>query len=749
MLLSTYEDLFDRMPSHLWEDLRNQTRSNLSVVEESDAQMIKFVLVHDVHALSVVVSEQHIKVNVESAGYSKISGDLRRAFGISGQLPIDIRFAGQPLRDNTTLSDIGVFYPDKVFVGFDLARAAGSGISRLRESDHYITSIANYMQGKPETYLRICEDILSLIADKNPQEGTAEDLWRRLVLLRNLPAIVVNAGSPRLILDSIAELTTIIGTYKENGNIQYVYNIVNALEWLAYLCPSAFDVVGRGEIALKSLVENLSQIIKVDSFPIALRMEAIWALGWAGVACPKVGPEALPFLSTMESQVDLSLLRQTLRAAGLRVGYFRSAYSWASVSKEAGSFIPLIQDTSVTIGALVGSESTRLFSKALEIAAQERDLLQNLQKEPEEPPANKCELAIELYADQPISLLLKGAVRFESRTQAAFKMDPGRISSLERRTQEILQLRDWHFQSREIGKDLYRLLFLDHPELMSCYQRALGRAINESNLHLEFNSSLDLLRLPLEFLLDDTDFLALKHPMRRLFSGVYTTRPSFSPQELQKYQGGKNKLKILLVASDTGGIPQVDREVSSLDRVLRELLAAQGIAFEITTISSNQAHIERIREELTHGKYNIFHYAGHGSFQQKPESSALYFWEDENCSGNPVPMTANELGILLRDKTLQFVYLSCCVSAEQANVAIHLDDNFMGITDALVKAGIPSVLGFRWPVSDTGALSLAKEFYKSFSRRGELDVALLDARQKVAKIDRADAAWLSPILVVQ
>jgi CHAT domain-containing protein len=260
---------------------------------------------------------------------------------------------------------------------------------------------------------------------------------------------------------------------------------------------------------------------------------------------------------------------------------------------------------------------------------------------------------------------------------------------------------------------------------------------------------LDFLRLPLEFLSDGSEFLALKHPIRRLFSGVYTSRPSFSSDELRKFQGGKNKLKILLVASNTGGIPGVDREISSLDRVLRELLASQGIASEITTIFSDQSCIERIRDELAQGKYNIFHYAGHGSFNQKPENSSLFFWEDESCSGKPVPMTANELGILSRDTTLQFIYLSCCTSAQTADATVHLDDNFMGITDALIKAGIPSVLGFRWPVSDIGALSLAKEFYKSFCLRGELDTALLDARQKVAKIDRTDSAWLSPVLVVQ
>src|SRR5207249_4223787 len=109
--------------------------------------------------------------------------------------------------------------------------------------------------------------------------------------------------------------------------------------------------------------------------------------------------------------------------------------------------------------------------------------------------------------------------------------------------------------------DLYRLLFLEHPELIGCYHRALGRVDRESNLHLKFKSSLDLLRLPIEFLSVDTDFLVLKHPIRRLFTGVYTSRPSFSPSELLKYQSGKNKLRILLVASNTGNIPGVDHEI--------------------------------------------------------------------------------------------------------------------------------------------------------------------------------------------
>jgi hypothetical protein len=749
MIISTYEDLLELMPTQMWKDLRDLTRSNLSIVEPENSRIVKFVYVHDVHSLSVVVSEKHIKVDIELASYNKVTSEIRKAFGIAGALPIDIRFVGQPLREGDSLANIGAFYQDKVYLGFDLPHATGPGAVRLREYDDYIMSAASYLREKPDTYLNICEDIVRTIKQDNHKEADAENLWRRLVLLRNTPALIVNTGTPKLILDCISELISTLNDFKANGNIQYIYNIINALEWLAYLSPIVFEVLGRGNLVLKSFVENIAQIITAESHPLLLRMEAVWALGWAGVASPDVGPEALPILITLETQVDVPILRQIIRAAGLRVGYFRSAYSWASVSKEAGSFIPIIRDTSPTIGALVGSESTKLFTKALELAVRERDLIQDLPQKTEETIKNTCELAIDLRPRQPIGISLRGLVRFESQTQDSARIDTLDISNFERRTRDILQLKEWRFQSRDIGNNLYRLIFLEHSQLMSCYHRALGRVNQESNLHIEFKSSLDLIRLPIEFLSDDLEFLALKHPISRLFTGVYTSRSSFSLNELLKYKSGKNRLRILLVASDTGGIPGVESEIYSLDRVLRDLLASQGIAFEITSIFTNQASVERIRKELGQGSYQIFHYAGHGSYNEKSENSSLYFWEGENRSGKPIPMTANELGILLRETDLQFVYLSCCSSTEHSNKTVNLDDDFMGITDALIKAGVPSVLGFRWPVSDRGALNLATEFYKSFAVQGELDLALLDARRKVAEFDRSDSAWLSPVLVVQ
>lgn len=86
---------------------------------------------------------------------------------------------------------------------------------------------------------------------------------------------------------------------------------------------------------------------------------------------------------------------------------------------------------------------------------------------------------------------------------------------------------------------------------------------------------------------------------------------------------------------------------------------------------------------------------------------------------------------------------------EQVGVAGLLDNDFLGIADASVEAGLPAVLGMRWPVNDGSARVLARAFYDALFREGALDTALLKARQAIASRDRKDITWVSPVLVVQ
>jgi CHAT domain-containing protein len=71
--------------------------------------------------------------------------------------------------------------------------------------------------------------------------------------------------------------------------------------------------------------------------------------------------------------------------------------------------------------------------------------------------------------------------------------------------------------------------------------------------------------------------------------------------------------------------------------------------------------------------------------------------------------------------------------------------------DALVRADVPSVLGYRWSVDDQGALKLAKAFYESLWKTLSPGRALLAARRSVSMevTGSDDETWASPVLVQQ
>jgi CHAT domain-containing protein len=147
------------------------------------------------------------------------------------------------------------------------------------------------------------------------------------------------------------------------------------------------------------------------------------------------------------------------------------------------------------------------------------------------------------------------------------------------------------------------------------------------------------------------------------------------------------------------------------------------------------------------------HYAGHGYHDQRfPERSKIFLWEEEGQKGSVKELTANALRrtLRMRGHSLRFVYLSCCSSGATSDETALLNGDFLGMGESLILMGIPSVLGFRWPVSDGGAKQLARTFYQSlFEQREDLDTALFQARCKVCSENPDESDWLSPILIAQ
>lgn len=303
-----------------------------------------------------------------------------------------------------------------------------------------------------------------------------------------------------------------------------------------------------------------------------------------------------------------------------------------------------------------------------------------------------------------------------------------------------------------MGKELFQTLFVD--TIQSSFILAGSTALLDGcDLKLTFITPRQFLNLPLEFLNDGSDYLVLRYPMKRLVTGIHTRANLGIADLLAELQGKHEKLQILLVASNTKpAIDNVDNEGEELYENLKTTVATNRVSIDY--LPTEQATYDEILNRLKGCKYHIVHYAGHASHHQSsPEKSSLYFWEKRYRQGTRKALPVNILRNTLRMQghNLRFVYLSCCSGAATSDQEALLSDNFLGLADGLLLAGVPAVLGFRWPVSDRGARELALSFYDSLFEQCALDTALFNARCKVEGIQESQSpiSWLSPVLVAQ
>lgn len=387
-----------------------------------------------------------------------------------------------------------------------------------------------------------------------------------------------------------------------------------------------------------------------------------------------------------------------------------------------------------------------------EFEARIKALLKRTTSTPFHSAHDDSNIIVSLVPGHRIGIRVSGTTSLNATSRDVLQIDPDVYARQADNTPRL----DWRFNSKQWGKQLYQQILISHPEVLGNYNHALGEKGGEKEkLHVIFESPRDLLRVPLEFLFegvnDGGDYLVLDHPMARSITGVRVHRMGLSPNFFNELAARGDEVKILLIASNTEpDIPGVDGEIQALANSLGLIFEKRGIALQITTLSTEVATYETVRKILKNCKHHIIHYAGHGYYNEKsPEKSCLYFWERENKQGNLKEMPASELQILLQNSDLRFAYLSCCLGTKTSEKAKLIDDDFLGLADSIIHAGVPSVLGFRWPVSDFGAQEIALRFYDSLTSKGKVDTALLDARREVAAKDRDDITWLSPILILQ
>jgi CheY-like chemotaxis protein len=365
-------------------------------------------------------------------------------------------------------------------------------------------------------------------------------------------------------------------------------------------------------------------------------------------------------------------------------------------------------------------------------------------------------LEIEFDSNSLVGSVLLGPDR-ETQYRAS---DPRRfkVEALARRADDLNTLLlgggpdAWRPAARDIGDDIYEAISEErriHGDLVAA--RALARRF--SDLRLRFAGPAPGLGVPFELLRDEEDYLGLSHVLtRRIIRQGGGRRPNPFHRFIgalceERESPHRQPLRVLVVGSNSDGwIPAAEAEAGSLALAIEGDLQRLGLESQVVLLSGAEATYARVSEALRDGKFHVFHYAGHGRFDDRlAEVSGLVLADG---AGQRV-MTADALNQLTGDSDLHLVYLSCCLGARTAGQQGRGD--FYGVLDALARADVPLVLGYRWTVADSPAMLLALVFYQMLWRTLSPGEALLHARRSAAMGERGrdDETWASPILLTQ
>ncbi len=200
-------------------------------------------------------------------------------------------------------------------------------------------------------------------------------------------------------------------------------------------------------------------------------------------------------------------------------------------------------------------------------------------------------------------------------------------------------------------------------------------------------------------------------------------------------------LKVLIVGANTGGLNEVNAEIENVRNRFEELF--QEVRWpkkNVKVLKGQDATDGRIEKALINGNYHLLHFAGHGTDIDSEAGLAVFNSKNKQTVTN---ISATTLRDWLKKSNVRFVYLGSCSSAEakipSENVLRKFDSALQGVLDA----GVPEVVGFRWPIRDGEGRKFAEGFYEEYTKHFDSSVAVYEA---LRAFQDQDAIWPAPVV---
>jgi len=285
-------------------------------------------------------------------------------------------------------------------------------------------------------------------------------------------------------------------------------------------------------------------------------------------------------------------------------------------------------------------------------------------------------------------------------------------------------------RAREFGKGLFDAVFSGDVEI--CYRRSLDEAArNGLGLRLRLTlASPSLANVPWEFLhstrQDDFIVLSTRTPLVRFVQRA--TLPSVVTATLP--------LRVLVMISSPSGEEPLDVEREW--QLMQDAMADSIASGHIEMVRVPDGSMRSLRRILTQQSFHIFHFIGHGGFDEAHDDGVLVM---EHTDGSSHTVSGRNLGTILSDhKTLRVVVLNACDGARTS-----AEDPAAGSAQSLVRKGIPAVIANQFLISDRAAITLAHDFYGGIADGLPVDAALAEARRGVFASGN-DVEWATPVL---
>ncbi|HLF28576.1 MAG TPA: response regulator [Anaerolineae bacterium] len=313
-------------------------------------------------------------------------------------------------------------------------------------------------------------------------------------------------------------------------------------------------------------------------------------------------------------------------------------------------------------------------------------------------------------------------------------------SSSEQRQRYRQKRDDWKKQAKKMGLDLYDRFIVGHPDLA----KRLGIAsegVEADRLLIRLIGPRAHLGMPWELLHDGERVpLAILHPMCRAVTGIPSRNKHGTWSEFIRGRESK-PLRVLLLASDDGTPLE---EIQHLHQLLRQEFGEEIVITPDPLVAfSYQEAVVLLQEK----SYHLIHYAGHSRFDaSRPDRSGLVFGSNDEDL-----ITVSHLYDLLRGSAARFLFLNSCAGAQVGRPVQLKENDYFGLIDAAVVAGVPAVLGYRWSVTNRAAMIFASRFYSYLFETQSLEQATWLTRKSIYDSPKGgwDETWVSPILVVQ